>query len=339
MERNHELDPQRVCTLVLARLLPENNKGHARANVVKSVAALLPGVNGKDSAERAWDEVLAKSWADNKGRLTAGGRRELSERLRVEKFPNVRTWADVQRLLLGPIALGMPAPAVKGADFAADVVCAVHSFSATSLRAAVDRLAWRALGVETEMAFTPFSVQRHLLRELVPRGESTPEKFRKQVAARFVQSNDSRPQKLREAALRQWVRGGKLATPVTDPAKPESRGLVVIANDNTNRAETSLERFAEAVMDTARKPGVTRFHDDRAFIGSIWEHMRGRSPVFEMPLDAFKEKLVQAHRQKLIRMSRADLVQAMDPAEVARSEARYLSATFHFVALQAGGAR
>ena len=112
-----------------------------------------------------------------------------------------------------------------------------------------------------------------------------------------------------------------------------------VQNDNDVKAasQATLADFARAVIDAAKGPKVARFHSNRAFIGSIWEHMRGAQPIFDMPLDEFKHKLVQAHRARLLRITRADLVAAMDPREVERSEARYQDATFHFVALDAGG--
>jgi hypothetical protein len=112
-----------------------------------------------------------------------------------------------------------------------------------------------------------------------------------------------------------------------------------VQNDNDTKAplQPTLAEFARAVIEAAKSPKVARFHSDRAFIGSIWEHMRGARPIFDMSLEEFKHKLVQAHRARLLRITRADLVAAMDPREVERSEARYQDATFHFVALDAGG--
>ncbi|MET0390976.1 MAG: hypothetical protein ABW321_33705, partial [Polyangiales bacterium] len=120
------------------------------------------------------------------------------------------------------------------------------------------------------------------------------------------------------------------------PTRAQQRPAAAASNppDNDNaRGTVSLADFAAAVVQATRAPGVRRFHDDRAFIGSLWENMRGRAPVGDMPLAHFKERLIEAHRNQLLRMSRADLIAAMDPAEVARSEARYLESTFHFVAL------
>ena len=55
-------------------------------------------------------------------------------------------------------------------------------------------------------------------------------------------------------------------------------------------------------------------------------------PTFRtMDLDAFKERLAEANNARLLDLSRADLVQAMDPEDVRESEVHYLNATFHFV--------
>jgi hypothetical protein len=121
------------------------------------------------------------------------------------------------------------------------------------------------------------------------------------------------------------------------PPAPTAR----VENDNNPRAKAqpSLADFAVAVREAARAPAVVRFHDDRAFIASVWEQMRGRRPIGDMPLAEFKQRLVAAHQKRLLRITRADLVGAMDPGQVERSEARFQDATFHFVALDAGGTR
>jgi hypothetical protein len=47
----------------------------------------------------------------------------------------------------------------------------------------------------------------------------------------------------------------------------------------------------------------------------------------------FKKQLVEANRIGLLNLSRADLIQAMNPDDVAKSATRYLNAVFHFVRL------
>lgn len=340
MEPNKRVDPRRVCTLLLARLLPETKKAPTRDKVVAAISSLLEGASSsespRDAATQAWETCVQSGWIDARpARLTEAGRKQLRTLLEIQELPKPKKWSEVQPLLLRA-ALG--APQASAGEPAAQILCATHGLPASpTLTAAVDRLAWRALGVETDAPFLASSVQRHVLRDLVPAdARLKPEAFRKLLVMRSVGATQGDAGSLRSALTKRWLQGKEASA--TASASQE-RGVVVTANDNSNRGETSLESFAAAVMETARGPGVARFHDDRAFIGSIWEHMHGRAPVFAMPLAEFKEKLVTAHRQRLLRMSRADLVQAMDPAEVERSEARYMNATFHFVALPAGASQ
>jgi hypothetical protein len=50
-----------------------------------------------------------------------------------------------------------------------------------------------------------------------------------------------------------------------------------------------------------------------------------------MDLPAFKQRLAEANNARLLDLSRADLVQAMDPDDVHLSEVTYLNAVFHFI--------
>ncbi len=50
-----------------------------------------------------------------------------------------------------------------------------------------------------------------------------------------------------------------------------------------------------------------------------------------MDLPAFKQRLAEANNARLLDLSRADLVQAMDPDDVRLSEVTYLNAAFHFI--------
>ena len=48
-----------------------------------------------------------------------------------------------------------------------------------------------------------------------------------------------------------------------------------------------------------------------------------------MTLAQFKERLVEAHRCRLLELCRADLVERMNSKDVAESETRYLDGIFH----------
>lgn len=70
------------------------------------------------------------------------------------------------------------------------------------------------------------------------------------------------------------------------------------------------------------------------FISALWRASQ-REPNFpRLTLPEFKQRLVEANAQHLLHLSRADLVQAMDPQSVAESETSHLNATFHFVLLE-----
>jgi hypothetical protein len=84
----------------------------------------------------------------------------------------------------------------------------------------------------------------------------------------------------------------------------------------------------------ANSPPEDRCHANQVFISALWRATQ-REPNFpRLSLDAFKKRLIEANSQNLLHLSRADLVQAMDPQLVADSETPYLNATFHFVLLE-----
>jgi len=157
------------------------------------------------------------------------------------------------------------------------------------------------------------------------------------------------------AAVEKNLRAPSLASPARDTlAKLRMRldafegttrpGKVVPSRKSTKgttrssaKPGFSLEKdadFASAVERVARGPGVKRFHGDRAFIASVYDvGSRKGGPFHGLTLQQFKERAVQAHRKSTLRLTRADLVGAMDSKLVERSETAYLSARFHFVAL------
>lgn len=88
-----------------------------------------------------------------------------------------------------------------------------------------------------------------------------------------------------------------------------------------------LQSFASRVNAVASQmPAAGRFGQSKAFIFSVWALGR-----FEETLAEFKASLVLANKAGLVELCRADLVEAMDKGQVARSEIEHLGAVFHFV--------
>lgn len=72
-----------------------------------------------------------------------------------------------------------------------------------------------------------------------------------------------------------------------------------------------------------------RFGDRKVFINAVWARV---SPHFPgMSMASFKDKLVHAHRDGLLQLARADLVQAMNQDAVEESEILSGVSSFHFI--------
>jgi hypothetical protein len=286
--------------------------------------------------------------------LSDKGRTAAKAALGGRPLPTLKTWGQAQQLV-GLSLLGRgdaPDEELQVQPLAALVLAAKHGIPASvqTLPDVVDYLAWRALGVKPSTKFTIENVQRHLLREIVPSDVRVDQKiWRRMLAMRAIGAQGHDATALTRALLFATPNAKARSTAHEPPKAPSpsrqkrsaSAQAARVENDNAPQAkpQPSLADFAAAVHEAARGPAVVRFHDDRAFIASVWEQMRGRRPIGDMPLAEFKQRLVAAHQKRLLRITRADLVAAMDPSEVERSEARHQNATFHFVALDAGGTR
>jgi len=92
-----------------------------------------------------------------------------------------------------------------------------------------------------------------------------------------------------------------------------------------------LSEFARRVNEAARSSTTGRWHG-AVFISHVWNALRGHGEV-GISFEKFKRRLIEAHQDKLIVLSRADLVEAMPAADVSASETAHSGARFHFVRL------
>jgi hypothetical protein len=92
--------------------------------------------------------------------------------------------------------------------------------------------------------------------------------------------------------------------------------------------------WSRAILDAARATPHT-FGPDRAFIAGVLEELikRFQPDDPEAFRDMVRALLPELNRQDLVRLSRADMVAAMDPQLVRDSATRHMNATFHFVHL------
>lgn len=116
-----------------------------------------------------------------------------------------------------------------------------------------------------------------------------------------------------------------------DPAEVKARGKG--KKKGSGRTGGSAPRQASdplaIVRDAVRRaPARARFGRDDVFIYPLW---RSVGKELQMSLDEFKRWLVEQNRAQNLALVRADLVDAMDPTLVERSEIEDLGAQFHFV--------
>jgi hypothetical protein len=70
------------------------------------------------------------------------------------------------------------------------------------------------------------------------------------------------------------------------------------------------------------------FGDDKVFVSAVWDELHRE---YAVTLARFKELALAFHRAGKVSLSRADLVEALDPKVLDRSEIRSMSSTFHFL--------
>jgi hypothetical protein len=91
--------------------------------------------------------------------------------------------------------------------------------------------------------------------------------------------------------------------------------------------------FARLALDAARNtPDAGRFGSNKVFAHAAWA-VGEFFTKHGLTLDAFKARLVEANRARLLDLSRADLVEAMSPYDVKRSNIDAGGATYNFIRL------
>ena len=112
--------------------------------------------------------------------------------------------------------------------------------------------------------------------------------------------------------------------PLTEPVTRPARTPASVKGDE-------LTVFAHDVMAAARSAPTGRWHDKKVFISHVWVSLERRGASRGITFNGFQSRLVLAHQARLLRLSRADLVEAMPRADVEASETAHLNSTFHFV--------
>jgi hypothetical protein len=170
-----------------------------------------------------------------------------------------------------------------------------------------------------------------------------PEQVATRAAMKALRARGADKRSIVQALARRWA---SAADPQRAPAPPPSaRGSQVPVATPTQHASPPAATpvsspppplTADALLALVREviPGIGsdgRFGPEKVFISSIWHRLERDGRVPDFSLDRFKQWLLDANRERLLDLVRADLVGAMDPRLVAESEIEDLGSTFHFV--------
>jgi hypothetical protein len=316
----------KVGQLILVRLLAGGEKGATLTEIKKSLDPLLQHRWSGGARDELLDQALAHlasaGWVlrTRKGRsdrstLTPEGRQTALQFLALEELPPRTTWDKLKKTYLQALALGLPVPGGAAAGrFATDT-----GFKAALLKdqfalpldpyptlpQAADALAWKLLGFDSKEKFTLGAVKRAVFnRALGGHPQADDKKALNQLLAQAVEARRDDANELRLAAFRRWL----------DQSAP-----------------VDLPTFARTVLEAARSSLTGWFGNNKVFIAHVWRAVQDSPALRGLDFDAFKRKLGEANQARLLDLSRADLVEAMDPEDVSPSETRYLGAIYHFI--------
>ncbi|OJH36716.1 hypothetical protein [Cystobacter ferrugineus] len=269
--------------------------------------------------------------------LTKEGRARALEFLGEPRLPKGLTWKKLRLTWLTARALELPNSQGEKLGAAGHLRAVLvqkqlglERVGARTLKQVQDELCWKQLGVTTDKPFTLAAVQSLLLgRVLQSSREVKASQALEQLAARKVGARRTDAESLRLAALQSWLLPASSPTPQATATSTPERAPEPVPAPEPRSADETLPAFAERVLSTARAATSGRFGEDRVFISHVWRAL-GDSSLDER---TFKNRLIEANQKRLLSLSRADMVNLMDPADVSASETRYLGATFHFIAL------
>ena len=326
----------RPAQLLLVRLLAsaEAKRPPTRAAVLKDLRKLQSELSDEDLATLLQQLAGAGLTKSDALRLSEAGRAHALSMLGLGALPAKVTWKSLLNQHLFPLAAGVAPDAretrqkLSRAPFLKSYLVHRHYGLKTGpnspLSKVLERIACRELGFPDLSDLK--SVQAAVLSRLVGSLEALKRKdLEKQVPRTALGVTNDKPDTLRGAVIRRWLAG---ESSDGAPARHESSTL-------QPGGPLDVRAFAAAAVRAARDtPPAGWFGDNKVFIAHAWRQMRSTPGGPSLDLPAFKQRLIEANREGLLRLSRADLVSAMDPADVRESETRYLNAEFHFILIE-----
>jgi uncharacterized protein (DUF2267 family) len=314
-----------IADLVLVRMALPGKKAAAPSVVRKDVSKVLndalSGAEFDDLRSELADAGFLAKGPRNSFTLTEAGRERALRFLGVAEIPTRTNWSAVIARFVFPRAAGLSANAAAKLDdgdkLAALILKRKYGLAVgagSTVHQVVQAIACKQLGFSDETTLEGLLCA--VLSRLMGSERLTKEKLVKQLPLFETGLTAAKADAARCKLVRDWLGG----TPPPEPPAPETFDLSTFA--------ATLRALA------AISPPQDRFHDNKVFIAALWRASQRESSFPRLSLADFKRRLVEANSQDLLHLSRADLVQAMDPQLVADSETSFLNANFHFVLIE-----
>lgn len=346
-DERHRLLRGKLETLILARLSVSGARPPSSARVSKT----LQGMLARRFTVGEWRQHYASALEALQGEqlivskplaLTRAGRVRLMAALGLGSPPRSKSWPEFKvrylpRLFFPEQRAGRRAIEPHAALLAERLGVNVAGTPKREPAHVIE--AWLKRELEIAGPLDLATVGAALLaRELGLRPRQTRAALLRQSLAVLSGAAQARPDAVIDALAGRWLFGERAAgaplNPATDPsASPRASS----ANGNGTHARQDrhdaafLARAAAKIARAAASPSARPFGPNKVFIASVWESLAADPELHSLDEAGFKALLLDAHRGGLLALSRADLVAAMDPRDVAASETRHGNATYHFI--------
>jgi hypothetical protein len=142
------------------------------------------------------------------------------------------------------------------------------------------------------------------------------------LPAFVLKARNNTIESLRQAAINRWLNGCD--------ANEYKFLMPRAAETEESQTDFDLKTFADRVRDLAQSERG-QFGGNKVFLSQLWKSYLAQPGANGITREQFDGYLLEANRQNLITLSRADLISEMDPSEVEASEIALPHATFHFI--------
>jgi hypothetical protein len=337
--------------LILARLLVTGKRAVGPKKLRDDVERVSPISTG-EQWEATVQELADAGFLTRKPlRLTDAGRARALAFLEAESLPPRANWGTVQARYLVPRALGVPAADGKGRNRlkTADNLRAAalrkayrlpvpeNASLTETIQAAACRLVCEQLGLDPPATWQALelAVLNRLVNAPAPLNRKA---MREQLAGHALGATRGGLQGLRDAILLRWLDSsngspGPAAPSATIQPTPQPR-LPEPPRDEARETHLDPATFAATVQAAARSSPTGRWGDNKVFINHVWRQLQQEPNFPRLDLATFKDRLADANQRGLLRLERADLVEAMNPDDVRESETTFLTATYHFILVE-----